>query len=96
MVVIDGRPPPGRMLEPYITSVPGVQPTRNSTVMQTRPWSSRGPPQVGCTVSRPSHSAIARSLSGKLVEQRLASLEVSGIEALGEQAGRRKLTEAIR
>jgi hypothetical protein len=35
MVVIDGRPPPGRMLEPYITSVPGVQPTRNSSVMQT-------------------------------------------------------------
>jgi hypothetical protein len=35
MVVIDGRPPPGLMLEPYITSVPGAQPTSNSTVMQT-------------------------------------------------------------
>jgi hypothetical protein len=36
MVVIDGRPPPGRMLEPYIMSVPGVQLMRNSSVMQTR------------------------------------------------------------
>jgi hypothetical protein len=35
MVVIEGNPPPGLMLEPYTTSVPGVQPTRNSTVIQT-------------------------------------------------------------
>ena len=36
IVVIDGRPPPRRMLEPYITSVPGAQPTRSSSVMQTQ------------------------------------------------------------
>jgi hypothetical protein len=35
MVVIDGRPLPGRRLDPYVTSVPGVQPTRNNSVMQT-------------------------------------------------------------
>jgi hypothetical protein len=35
MVVIDGSPPPGRMLEPYMTSAPGAQPTKRSTVTQT-------------------------------------------------------------
>jgi hypothetical protein len=36
IVVIDSRPPPRRMLEPYITSVPGAQPTRSSSVMHTQ------------------------------------------------------------
>jgi hypothetical protein len=49
------------MLEPYITSVPGAQPARSSSVMQTQGWSSRGAHQVGCTVSHPSHPAIALS-----------------------------------
>jgi hypothetical protein len=63
MVVIDGKPPPGWMLDPYITSVPGVQPTRNSSVQTPILVTARSPsgglhgfpsePFKDCTFKRP-------------------------------------------
>jgi hypothetical protein len=72
MVVIDGRPPPGRRVDPYVTSVPGVQLARNNSVMQTAILVIARSPQVGCTVAErgPAKSDGCRIASGCQVRVR--------------------------
>ena len=62
LMLIDGRPPPRRMLEPCITSVPGAQPTRNGSMMVTQ-VASRSPAQTSDLGSRRRLITASRSRS---------------------------------